>query len=151
METLGNFTCGAYQCIFFIIWQMIFELENLELGFQWNIICQMIFFMNFICFHVLHNIRHKISTIFMMLKMFSCADLFSRLLCWSIYWWIMWFPCGFEYITKITTGYISQQWLELVFAVNIREKSGNYFLPTPWQTYYCYPCTLFITKVFVIH
>ena len=34
------------------------------------------FFLNFICFHVLHNVRHKISTIFMMLKMFSCADLF---------------------------------------------------------------------------
>ena len=43
------------------------------------------FFQNFISFHVLHNVRHKISTIFKMLKMFSCADLFSRPLCWSIY------------------------------------------------------------------
>ena len=32
--------------------------------------------------------------------MFSCAELFSRLLCWGIYWCIMWFSCGFEYIAK---------------------------------------------------
>ena len=62
------------------------------------------FFLNFICFHVLHNIRHKMSTIIVMLKTFSCADLFSRPLCWSIYWWIMWFLCGLGYIAKITTG-----------------------------------------------
>ena len=81
------------------------------------------FFLNFICFHVLHNLRRKIWTIFMLLKMFSCADLFSRPLCWSIYWGIMWFLCGFDYIAKITTGYISRQWLEFVFAV--REMSGK--------------------------
>ena len=81
------------------------------------------FFFFKLCFHVLHNVRHKVSTIFMMLKMFSCTDLFSRPLCWSIYWWMMWFLCGFEYIAKITTGYISQQWLEFVFAV--REMSGK--------------------------
>ena len=56
------------------------------------------FFLNFICFHGLHYV--KISIIFMMLKTLSCADLFSRPLCWSIYWWIMWFLCGFEYIAK---------------------------------------------------
>ena len=56
------------------------------------------FFLNFICFHVLHNIWHKISTIFM--KTFSCADLPARPLCWIIYWWIMCFLCGFLYIAK---------------------------------------------------
>ena len=81
------------------------------------------FFLNFICFHVLHNVGHKISIIFMMLKTFSCADLFSRPLCWNMYWWIMWFLCGFEYIAKITTGYISRRWLEFVLAV--REMSGR--------------------------
>ena len=35
------------------------------------------------------------------------------------------FFCGFEYIEKITTGYISRQWLEFLLAV--REKSGNFF------------------------
>ena len=35
----------------------------------------------------------------------------------------MWFHCGFEYITTITIWYISQQWLEFVFAV--REMSGK--------------------------
>ena len=80
---------------------MIFELgQKIKLCPHSYIICQMIFFLNFICFHVLHNVRHKIATIFMMLKTFSCADLFSRLLCWSIYWWMMWFLCGFEYIAK---------------------------------------------------
>ena len=77
----------------------------------------------FYLFSCLHNVRHEISTIFMMLKTFSCADLLSRPLCWSIYWWIMWFLCGFEYIAKITTGYISRQWLEFVLAV--REMSGK--------------------------
>ena len=91
------------------------------------------FFLNFICFHVLHWIRHKMSTIFVMLKMFSCADLFSRLLCWSIYWWIMWFLCGFGYIAKITTGWISRQWLEFVSAV--REMSGK-----SQGTFFCQPC-----------
>ena len=80
-------------------------------------------FLNFICFHVLHDVQHKIPTIFMMLKMFSCADLFLRPLCWSIYWWIMWFLCSFQCIAKITTGYILRQWLEFVFAV--REMSGK--------------------------
>ena len=54
----------------------------------------------FPCFHVLHNVRHKISTIFMMLKRYFRANLFLRLLCWSIYWWIMSFTCGFEYIVQ---------------------------------------------------
>ena len=58
------------------------------------------FFLNSICFHVFHNVWFKISTIFMMLETFSWADLFSRLLCWSMYWLIMWFLCDFEYIAK---------------------------------------------------
>ena len=61
----------------------------------------------------------------------ACADLFSRPLYRSIYRLIMWFLCGFECIPKITTVYISQQWLEFVFAV--REMSGKFLLPTPWQ------------------
>ena len=93
------------------------------------------FFQAFFCFHVLHNARHKILTIFMMLKMFSCADLFSRPLCWSIYWWIMsfflWFWIYWKnhhrvYITTVTGISVSNQG-------NVREKSGNFFLPTPWQ------------------
>ena len=48
------------------------------------------FVVNFICFHVLHNVQHKMSTIFMMLKTFSCADLFS----------ISLLLCGIEYIAK---------------------------------------------------
>ena len=48
---------------------MILELgQNLKrLYHHSNIICQMIVFI-LICFHVLHNVRHKMSTIFMMLK-----------------------------------------------------------------------------------
>ena len=49
-------------------------------------------------FSCLHNVRHKISTICMMLKTFSCADLFSRPLCWSIYWWI---KCDFYVVLNI--------------------------------------------------
>ena len=36
----------------------------------------------------------------MILKAFSCADLFSRPLCWSIFWWIMWFLCGLNILQK---------------------------------------------------
>ena len=35
----------------------------------------------------------------------------------------------------LTTGYVSWQWLEIVLAV--REKSGNLFLPNPWQPCNC--------------
>ena len=87
----------------------------------------------------LHNVRHKIWTVFMMLKTFSCADLFSRPLFWSIYWWIMWFLCGFEYIAK------NHHWVYIATVTgicvgnqgNVREKSGNFFLPTLWQPWSC--------------
>ena len=36
----------------------------------------------------------------MILKTLSCADLFSRPLCLSIDWWIMYLLYGFEYIAK---------------------------------------------------
>ena len=64
-----------------------------------------------------------------------CADPFSRPQFWNIYWWIMWFLCGFEYIAKdhhrvyittVTGIYVGNQGF-------VREKSGNFFLPTPWQ------------------
>ena len=132
-----NFICGRYRCIFFIIWWMILQLgQNLKLCPHSNIIRQMICFLNFICFHVLHNVWHKISTIFMMLKAFSCADLFSRPLCWSIYWWIMWFLCGFEniaknhhrvYITTVTGICVGSQG-------NVRNKSGIFFSANPVAT-----------------
>ena len=35
-----------------------------------------------------------------MLKTLCCADLSSRPLCWSFYWRMIWFLCGFEYIAK---------------------------------------------------
>ena len=95
----------------------------------------MIFFLNFICFHVLHNVWHKISTIFMMLKTFYCADLFSRPLpvCWSIYWRIMLFLCSFENIAKNHhMVYIATApWICMV--LDVRDMSGIFFLPTPWQ------------------
>ena len=78
MEKSGSFVSGPYRCIFFIVWQMICELgQNRKLCPHSNIICQMIFFLNFIYFYILHNVWYKISTIFVMLKMFSCADEFS--------------------------------------------------------------------------
>ena len=44
-EKSGNFVCGPYCNIFFIIWQMIFEIgQNLKLCPHSNIIHQMIFF-----------------------------------------------------------------------------------------------------------
>ena len=98
-------------------------------------------FQNFISFHVLHNGRHKISTIFKMLKMFSCADLFSRPLHWSIYWWMMWFFLWFWIYSKnhhrvhIATVTGICVWSQ----GNVREKSGNFFLPTPWQ-----PCFIYL-------
>ena len=93
------------------------------------------FFLSFICFHVLHAVRHRIYTIFMLLKTVSCAGLISGPLCWSIYWWIMWFRCGFEFIAKnhhrvyiatVTGICVGNQG-------NVREKSGIFFLPNPWQ------------------
>ena len=75
--------------------QMIFKLgQNLKLGPHSNNLPND-FFLNIICFHVLHNVQREMSTIFMMLKTFSWADLFSRPLCWSFFWWIMWFLCDF--------------------------------------------------------
>ena len=77
---------------------------------------------------------------FMMFKMFSCADLFLRPLYWNIYRLIMWFLCGFEYIAKITTVYlyIAPTVTEICVCSqrNIREKSGNFFLPTTWQPWF---------------
>ena len=109
---------------------MIFELgQNHELCPHSNIIHQM-FFVNFISFHVLHDVWHNILAIFMILKAFSCADLFSRPLCWMIWWWML-FLCGFEYIAKDHHRYISQKWLE--FVLTVREKSGIFFLSIPWQ------------------
>ena len=64
-----------------------------------------------------------------MLKSFSYADLFSRPLYWSIYWWIMWFDfyVFFNILQQpeVTTGYISQQWLELEVVLAVREVSGK--------------------------
>ena len=45
----------------------------------------------------------------------------------------MWFFCGFEYIAKITTGYISWQWVEFVFGV--REMAGK-----SQGIFFCQPC-----------
>ena len=118
--------------IFFIVWQMLFELgQNLELCPHANVIRQMIFYLNLISFHVLRNVRCKILTIFMMLKTFSCADLFSRPLCWSIYWWIMWFVCGFEYITKNHHRIATVTGICVGSQGNDKEKSGNFFFASP--------------------
>ena len=93
------------------------------------------FFLNFIYHDVLHDVQHKILTILIPLKTFSCVDLFSRPLCWSIYWWIMWLLCVFEYIAKnhnrvyITTV----TGIHICSQGNVREKSGIFLLPTPWQ------------------
>ena len=77
------------------IWMHTFHYVPISLCPHSNIICEMTFFLNFIHFHVLRNVSHKISTIFMMLKTVSCADLFSMPLCQNIYWWILWFLCAF--------------------------------------------------------
>ena len=81
------------------------------------------------CFHVLHNVRHKIWTIFMMLKTFSFADLFPRQQCWSIYWWISWFLSGFEYIAKNHHRLYITTMTEICVGSqgNVREKSGIFF------------------------
>ena len=155
------------------------------------------FSLNFICFHVLHNVWRKKSEIFMMAKTFSCNDLFSRLwwsirarlfskssLAWlqefwnssiclydikkknmskttcptgsftcpgpsgsgkrqalSIYWWVMWFRCGFEYVAKnhhsvyiYIYTYRDSDW-------NLCWQSGNFFMPTPWQ-----PCSVLLPR-----
>ena len=72
--------------------------------------------------------RHKMSTIHMILKTFSCADHY--------------FYVVLNILQKITTGYISRQWLEFVVAV--REKSGKFFLTTLWQP--CYPIVMVASK-----
>ena len=110
-------------------WDKILNYVLIQISFaKW-------FFLNFICFHVLHNVRHKVSTIFMMLKTFSCADLFSRPLCWSIYWRIMWLLCGLECIAKNHHGVCIATVTGICVGSqgNVREKSGNVFLATPWQ------------------
>ena len=109
---------------------MVFELgQNLKLGSHSNIICQMIFFLNFICFHVLHNARHKISTIFMMLKMFSCADLFFKSTMLkhllmnnviSLWFWIYYKNHHRVYTATVTGICVCSQG-------SVREKSGIFF------------------------
>ena len=50
--------CGAYRCIFFIVWQMIFELgQNFKLGSHSNIICQ-IFFCKLYLFCIMFGTRY---------------------------------------------------------------------------------------------
>ena len=92
----------------------------------------MIFFQNLICFYVLYNVRHKISNICIMMQTLFCADLFSRL-CWSNYWWIMWFLCGFEYIAISPQGiYRDSNWILCCRQGNVRKESGV-FSATLWQ------------------
>ena len=84
----------------------------------------------------MHNVRCKILTIFMIFKMFSGADLFSRPLCWSNYWWIIFFLFGFEYIEK----YLHMVYIATVTGIcvgsqgNVRKKSGNFFSAKPVAT-----------------
>ena len=85
----------------------------------------------FYLFSCLYNVRHKISTYLMMLKTFSYADLFSRPLCWSIYWWMMWFLCGFGYIAKKH----HRVYITTVTGISVgsQGKVREFFLPTRWQ------------------
>ena len=80
----------------------------------------------------------------MMLKMFSCADLSLSPLCWSTYWWILWFLCCFEYIAKHHRRVYIARVTEICVGRqgNVREKSAIFFLPAPWQ-----PCTSFALSI----
>ena len=111
-EKSGNFVCGPYRRIFF--------RQILKSCPHSNVIHQLIFlFKLYLMFYIMFGTRYWQFSL-----CWKCADLFSRPLCWSIYWWIMWYLCGFDYILqKFTTGYISWQWLEFVLAV--REMSGK--------------------------
>ena len=133
-EKSGNF---VYRCILFIVWWMIFELgQNLKSCPHSIIIRQKIFFLNLICFHVLHNIWHKTSKVSMRLKMFSCADLFSRPLMLkhllmnnviSMWFWI--------YCKKLPRGmYRDNDWNLCWHSGKCKGKVRDFFfLPTPWQ------------------
>ena len=129
---IRKFRLWSHRCIFFIVWRMRYELgQNLRDYILIQIsFAKWFFFLIFICFHVLHNVRHKMSTIFMMLKTFFCTSLFSRPLCWRIYWWIMWFLCGFKYITKNHLSDWNLCW-------QLRKNQGNvreYFYGNPVVT-----------------
>ena len=78
------------------------------------------FFLNFNCFHVLHNVRHKILTIFMMLKSENV------ILCWHIFKTTMLkhllmnnvICLWFRIYCKQSPPDISRQWLEFVLEVS---------------------------------
>ena len=120
MEKSGKTVFGPHRCIFFIVWRMIFEQGQIfKLYPHSNDFCLTIFIFMFCMMFG------------MMLKAVSCVDLFSRPLCWSIYWRKMWFLCGFEYIAKKSPRgiYRDSDW-------NLYWQSGkvmDFFLPTPWQ------------------
>ena len=77
----------------------------------------------YICFHVLHNVQHKISQMFMMLKHSLVLTYFQDYYVevsindQSDFYVIL------NILQKITIGYISRHWVELVLAV--REISGK--------------------------
>ena len=72
-----------------------------------------------------------------MLKTFSCADLFSRPLCWSIYWWIMCLLYGLEYIAKNHhIIYRDSDWNLCWQSGKFMKSQGIFFLPIMWQPWW---------------
>ena len=112
-----------------LIWVRL--LDRAQLSIPSDLPC----FLNFIWVDVLHNVRHKILTIFMMLKMFSCADLFSRPLCWRIYWLIMWFFVVLKISQKSPQGIFRDSDWKL--CLQSGKSQGFFFQPTPWQPCIC--------------
>ena len=119
-EKSGNFVCCPYRCIFFIVWRMIYELgQNLR---QWpHSISFAKWFFSLFAFMFCTSLAQDIK---------NFHDVENVLLCWPIFKTTMLkhllmnnVICGLNILQKITTGYISRQWLEFVLAV--REISGK--------------------------
>ena len=76
----GNFFCAVARMAvsMHIFHQLVKYICTRSIYPHLIIIRQKIFFLNLICFHILHNVWYKMSTVFMMLKTLSCADLFRE-------------------------------------------------------------------------
>ena len=121
--------------MFFIVWQMIFELgQHLKLCPHSNVIRQMIFFSKlylFSCFPYCSaqdtNNFHDVGNIFLCRPIVKTNMLKHRLMNNVISMWF-WIYCkkATVYIATVTGICVGSQG-------NVREMSGNFVLPTPWQ------------------
>ena len=132
-EKSGNFACGPYRCIFFIIWPIRFKLGKNHKSCPYsNFIRQIFFFLNSICFHfcIMFYTRYR-----------KCAW------CWRRSHMLTYFQD--HYVEAILMNKVIYLWFEMYYKNhnrvymetvtgicvcskrNIREKSGKFF---------CQPC-----------